>query len=236
MSRARPYGFIIDHEDKIWFAEYHTSAVTRFDPVTETFDRFPIKSNPASIRRLGIDSKGIVWFGVYGSQDRQGKLGRVDPATGEVIELDLPIPFSNPYDAWADDDDNIWASTSNYLVKYTQDDGKMTLYQTPTRTDMPKMSITKGGAIWFTPRNAGLYGGLGGAASVLYPDMDKMTTMAAYYSDKNTANHLAEFEGEGVQVTGVVKITEGGEVTTEMVRGGGPATVEEPSKAGAMAD
>ena len=85
-------------------------------------------------------------------------------------------------------------------------------------------------------RNAGLYGGLGGAASVLYPNMDEMTTVAGYYSDKNSANHLASFEGEGVPETGTVKITEGGEVSADIVRGSAAAPDMEPSKAGAMAD
>jgi virginiamycin B lyase len=241
MARARPYGFVIDRQDKIWFVEYHTSAVTRFDPATKRFTRFPIKSNPASLRRLGVDGKGIVWFGVYGSPAPNGKLGRLDPATGAVAEIDLPIPFSNPYDAWADDQDNIWVSTDNYLVKYVPAgpagaDGTMTLYPTPTRTDMPKFMITREGAIWFTPRNAGLHGGLGGAGSVLYPDMDRMTTLAAYYSEKSTANHLRAFKGAGVPVTGVVKLPKGGQVTAEQVRGGKPTRSEEGTASGAMAD
>ncbi|MCB2107453.1 MAG: carboxypeptidase regulatory-like domain-containing protein [Rhodobacteraceae bacterium] len=202
--RARPYGLIVDYNDKVWYVEYHTDAVVKFDPETETFRRYPIATHPAAMRRLGIDSKGFIWYGVYGAPAPVGKLGRLDPDTGEVIERELPIPYSNPYDAWADDEDNIWASADNYLVKFDQKTEQFTTYPLPERTDQPKISITRDGAIWYTPRFAGLSGGMGGAAAVLYPDKDKITTYGAYYSTQNSANFIAQYKGPGTPVRNVI--------------------------------
>jgi hypothetical protein len=44
------------------------------------------------------------------------------------------------------------------------------------RGDLPKIEITREGAIWYNPRSA-----LKGAVGVLYPDMTKMTTFEARY-------------------------------------------------------
>lgn len=202
--RARPYGFINDHNDKLWYVEYHTDAVVRFDPDTETFKRYYIETRPAAMRRLGVDSKNFIWYGVYGAPGPAGKIGRLDPATGETIERDLPIPYSNPYDAWADDDDNIWISSDNYLTKFDQETEKFTIYPMPERTDMPKISVTRDGTIWYTPRFAGLSGGMGGGAAVLYPDMDRITTFGAYYSAKNTANYKTRYKGPGTPVRNMI--------------------------------
>ena len=94
--RGRPYGLIVDHDDKVWYVEYFTDAVVRFDPDTKAFTRFKIQSSPAQMRRLGVDSKNIIWFGVYGRVGKKGRLGRLDPKTGAVEEYDLPIEYSNP--------------------------------------------------------------------------------------------------------------------------------------------
>lgn len=202
--RARPYGLIVDHHDKVWYVEYHTDAVVKFDPDTKAFRRYPIATHPAAMRRLGIDSKGFIWYGVYGAPAPVGKLGRLDPDTGEVIERELPIPYSNPYDAWADDDDNMWISTDNYLVKFDQKTEAFTTYPLPQRTDQPKISVTRTGAVWYTPRFAGSTAGMGGAAAVLYPDMDKIDTLGAYYSAGNTANHIAKYKGPGTPVRNMI--------------------------------
>ena len=37
--------------------------------------------------------------------------------------------------------------------------------------------------------------GYGGVAAVLYPDMDKMPTLAAYHSPDSAGNHLSGFSG-----------------------------------------
>jgi hypothetical protein len=41
---------------------------------------------------------------------------------------------------------------------------------------MPKIRVTKEGGIWYSPRSSQQYPGLG----VLYPDITKITTLAAY--------------------------------------------------------
>lgn len=174
-QRGRPYGIVIDKDDKVWFAEFHGCQITRFDPVTEKFTEYPALTQPCLIRRLGLDSKGIVWYGVFSG----GKLGRLDPSTGKIVEYDLPMPFSQPYDTWPDAEDNIWITDGGQggaLIRFNPRTEKFTYYPSPQRTDMPKVSITRDGAIWYNPRSSDR-----AAVGVLYPDVSKMQTLAAYF-------------------------------------------------------
>jgi virginiamycin B lyase len=214
-ERGHPYGFVIDHQDRIWYVEYFTDHVVCFDPKTEKFRRYPIKSSPAALRRLGVDANDIVWYGVYGTVGKAGKLGRLDPKSGAVVERTLPIAFSNPYDTWPDDQGNVWVSSDNYLTKFDPRSEKYTIYPTHVRTDQPKIMVTRDGAVWFTPRLAGR-DGYGGAASVLYPDMDAIRTLGAYYSDKSSANHLARYRGPYTPVAGVQKKSKDGARNPDM--------------------
>ena len=178
--RGRPYGILVSPDDKIWYVEFHGCQVVRFDPVTETFDEYPALTQPCAIRRLGLDSKGIVWFGVFSA----GKLGRLDPASGRVVEYDIPTAVSEPYDTWPDPEDNIWVSDGGQegaLIKFDQQTERFTYYPTPRRTDMPKLAITRDGAIWYAPRMVALTRGGPAGLGVLYPDVSKMKTLAGYY-------------------------------------------------------
>jgi sugar lactone lactonase YvrE len=63
VERSRPYGIIVDHTDKVWFADYHNGGVTRFDPETEEFKHFNLVDDAATsaIRRPGVDSNNMIW-------------------------------------------------------------------------------------------------------------------------------------------------------------------------------
>lgn len=206
--RSRPYGIIMDHNDKVWFGEYHNSGVARFDPESETFTHYQLDDFlPTNMRRPGVDSKNHIWIATWGSRGMQeGALYGLNPETGEVIKRRVDIAYANPYTVAADEYDNIWIGTDNYLVKYDQEADTMTRYPVTVRTDMPKLTIARDSAIWFTPRNAGHSGGYGGSASVLYPDKDNIRTLAAEYADISTENLLKYYKGPpGPKVTGGVE-------------------------------
>ncbi|MEE8306345.1 MAG: carboxypeptidase regulatory-like domain-containing protein [Gammaproteobacteria bacterium] len=179
-ARARPYGIVVDVDDKIWFAEFHVCRIGRFDPETELFTEYPALTEDCTIRRLGVDSKGIIWFGLFSA----GKLARLDPKTGEVIEYDIPTTFSEPYDTWPDADDNIWISDGGQrgaLIRFNQEAETFTFYPTRLRSDMPKLAITRDNAIWYSARWAARSPDTPATVGVLYPDVTKIETLAAFY-------------------------------------------------------
>ena len=161
--RSRPYGIIVDHKDKVWFADYHNGGVTRFDPETEEFRHYPLVEDDAAtaIRRLGVDSKGMIWAGTWGSRGfAEGLLYRVDPDTGEVFSRHMGLRYPAAYNAEADSEDNIWVSNDNYLTRYDQVADEFTHYPIPVRSDTLKTTITRDDGIWFFYRNAGKVRGI----------------------------------------------------------------------------
>ena len=177
---GRPYGILVDRMDKVWFAEFHSCKIARFDPIAEKFDEYRVPSSPCTIRRLGLDSEGKIWYGAYS----KGMLGVLDPATGAVKEYTLG-KFSEPYDAWADPDDNIWVSDGGQgglLVKFDQKTERLTNYPSPLRSDMPKIAITRDGAIWYSNRWIARSGAAPATVGVLYPNVRRMKAYGAYYA------------------------------------------------------
>lgn len=231
VPNASPYGMEIDHQDRVWYSEYFTGAITRFDPETKTFTRFKVQTWPNSLRRLGSDSKNNIWFGVYGYMGQYGRLGRIDAESGQMTEVVIPIKYGQPYDARPDVDDNIWISSMNYVSKYDPETMRFTIYPTLQRTDMPKLEVTRDGVVWYCPRRAG-GSGYGGGATALYPDKDAITTLRAMPSPKLSNSYIANYKGPFTKVTGAVKLSKHGaqnEVDYENKTVGKPRTAEAQS-------
>ncbi len=198
VMRSRPYGIIVDHKDHVWFSDYHNGGVSRFDPETEEFRHYPVVEDDAtsSIRRLGVDSKGMIWTSTWGNRAFDNAiLYRLNPETGEVFRRKMGVPYAASYNAEADVNDNIWAANDNYLTMYDQEADTFTHYPIPTRSDSLKTTTTRDGAVWFIYRNAGRFAGYGGAAAVLYPDKDNIPTLGAYHSEDSAGYQLSGYDG-----------------------------------------
>lgn len=170
-----PYGIVRDKDDTIYMAEFTGCKVAKFDPKTQKWTEYTPLTKPCLMRRLGIDSKGTVWYALFGG----GKIGKIDPKSGKIVEYAMPIPFGEPYDIWPDEHDNLWISDGGQggaLIKFDPRTERFTYYPSPQRTDQPKLEITREGAIWYCPRSSEH-----GAVGVLYPDVTKITTLAAFY-------------------------------------------------------
>ena len=210
-GRNRPYGLIVDHQDNVWYVGYHDSSLNKFDPKTEKFTRYPVTDKLTSMRRLGVDSKDNVWSATYGEVGgKGGSIVRLDPTSGKVNMYKIPIMHANPYDTEVDPNDKVWSTTDNYLVNFDPATEKFTLYPYPVRSDSPKMSITRTGAIWFPPRNGGAGGSYGAGVVVLFPDKDDIKELGAYYADNSVWGRGARYTGPFTKVTGQMKCSPSG--------------------------
>jgi streptogramin lyase len=174
-----PYGADKDKSGNVWISQFTQCRMAKFDPKEEVFTEYPALTayeDPfCLIRRGSVDNNGMVWYGVFSN----GKIGKLDPATGKMIEYKMPVAFAEPYDIWPDKDNNMWiadGAMGGAIIKFDQNTEKFTFYPTVQRGDIPKIEITREGAIWYNPRSA-----LKGAVGVLYPDMTKMTGFEARY-------------------------------------------------------
>src|SRR5690606_33983426 len=78
------------------------------DPETMEVRYYEVPNERSRIRRLDLDSSGVVWF----VNSTQGKIGRLEPATGEITEWDSPSGSdSHPY-AIAVIEDKVWYNES----------------------------------------------------------------------------------------------------------------------------
>ncbi len=70
------------HGDDIWFADFNNHSVWRYDIPTDAFSEFPAPNTvPLDV---AVAENGIVWF-----TDANGQIGRLDPTTGLVTEIDV---------------------------------------------------------------------------------------------------------------------------------------------------
>jgi virginiamycin B lyase len=179
-ASSYPYGADKDKAGNIWISQFTQCRMAKFDPKEEVFTEYPAltayEEDPfCLIRRGSVDKNGMVWYGVFSN----GKIGKLDPATGKMVEYKMPVAFAEPYDIWPDNDNNMWiadGAMGGAIIKFDQKSEKFTFYPAVQRGDLPKIEITREGAIWYNPRSA-----LKGAVGVLYPDMSKMTTFEARY-------------------------------------------------------
>jgi virginiamycin B lyase len=174
-----PYGADKDKAGNIWISQFTQCRMAKFDPKEEVFTEYPVltayEDQFCLIRRGSVDHNGMVWYGVFSN----GKIGKLDPASGKMVEYKMPVAFAEPYDIWPDKDNNMWiadGAMGGALIKFDQKTEKFTFYPAVQRGDIPKIEITREGAIWYNPRSA-----LKGAVGVLYPDVSKMRSFEARY-------------------------------------------------------
>jgi streptogramin lyase len=82
-SPASPFGVSVAADGMVWFTCWSDLALGRFDPVSETFDRFPsVGSLPDPPVEIAFDSGGILYFTIRRAAGSSPGLGRLDPGTG----------------------------------------------------------------------------------------------------------------------------------------------------------
>ena len=104
-SHARPYGIIVDTDNRPWIAEFGTNKLAMVDPSTLTLKEVLLPRADARPRRLATTSDGRIWYVDYA----EGYLGTFDPATGKFQEWPTPAKDnSRPYSMTVDDQDRLW--------------------------------------------------------------------------------------------------------------------------------
>jgi streptogramin lyase len=179
-----PYGIVADRNDNIWMAQWSGGKLAKFDTSNNQWTEFTPPTYPSQIRRLNVDSKNNIWTGIWAAGKRPGKLAKLDQTTGKFTEYNVPWPNSQPYDVAEDAEGYIWFADSPApdraaaIGRFNPRDATFTYYPKPQfDADTPKIQVTRDGAVWYSPRGSER----APAISVMYPDMDKITTLGAYY-------------------------------------------------------
>lgn len=186
---AIPYGLVADRNDNIFIALWNSGDIAKFDTHNHQWTLFTPPTHPNQTRRLSVDMQNNIWWGIYSAGKRQGKLAKLDQTTGIITEVTIPRQNTQPYDVETDADGNIWAADGGGSVaalwRFDQKTQRFALYPKPQgAADSPKIQVTKDGAVWYSPRGSANAPAIG----VLFPDMDKVTTLGAYYPNGTPGN------------------------------------------------
>jgi len=181
---AVPYGVIADRNDNIWIALWNSGKIAKFDTINEQWTEFAPLTFPGHIRRLNVDAQNNIWAAIWNQGRRPGKLAKLDQTTGRFTEYSVPLWTAQPYDVNPDGEGNMWFADSPtpdrvaLISKFNPRNQTWAFYPKPQfDADTPKVQVTREGAIWYSPRGSRDMPAIG----VLYPDMDKITTLGAFY-------------------------------------------------------
>ena len=104
-ASSRPYGIKMDSRGHPWIVLFNTNKIATVDPESMRLKTFDLPDEGSRPRRLVIDAEDRIWYVDYAL----GRLGRLDPVTGDVQEWDNPSgPQGRPYGMAIDDSDRIW--------------------------------------------------------------------------------------------------------------------------------
>ncbi len=133
------------HGDDIWFADFNNRSVWRYDIPTDAFTEFPAPNTvPLDV---AVAANGIVWF-----TDANGQIGRLDPTTGAVTEIDVE---GFPREINIASDGAVW-----FTERFSQAVGRID----PTTDAVELFQVDGGpediapaadGSMWFTRSTAG---------------------------------------------------------------------------------
>ncbi len=104
-SRARPYGILIDGDNRPWIALFGSYKLATVDPETMKLTEIPLPREEAHPRRIALTSDGSIWYVDYAG----GYLGRYRPDQEDFKEWKLPEgKSSRPYGMASDHKDRLW--------------------------------------------------------------------------------------------------------------------------------
>ena len=106
---------------------------------------------------------GTIWF----TELEGGKVGRIDSATGIVMEISVPVTSAGAADGMygiqvaANGDVWFTSSGANALIRYVPESRAFTLYQLSVPSSIPfGISLDRQGNLWFTAATSPNYVGV----------------------------------------------------------------------------
>jgi copper transport protein len=79
-------------------------AITKFDPILETFERVPVPDKEALPYGMSFDRFGNIWI----PQHTIDKIAAYDPYNKNLIEVPIPTATSFAQFSTSDNKDNVW--------------------------------------------------------------------------------------------------------------------------------
>jgi len=99
-----PEFLLFDKDENVWIAEHTGTAITKFNPVLETFEKISVSNEEALPFGMTFDRYGNIWF----AQHVVDSIGVYDPDNNDLKEI--PIPTEGTFTQFMTSDKNgkIW--------------------------------------------------------------------------------------------------------------------------------
>ncbi len=148
---SSPTDLAFDREGNLWFTEINTDKIGKLVPskakpgTSEGIVEYDLPQKNSKPHYIIVSRDGMVWF-----TEMNGRIGRLDPATGKIREFDVPTPNSEPHHLVEAEDGSIWflEFESNKIARLDPKTGTIEEHQ--INEGHPHDLVLDGGSIWYT--------------------------------------------------------------------------------------
>ena len=159
---GKPLYPVFDGTDTIWISDTAQPRIWEYAIASGEFRSHDFDGQAS--QALALDGDGRVWF----TDIAEGKIGFLDPSTGETWTIALPEVFPNnfrsiPASLEADTKNNIWISilTKGVILKFDQRLQEFEEYRLADQQGGPfDLMEDEDGSIWFTESGSGRIGAI----------------------------------------------------------------------------
>lgn len=143
---AFPSDIAIDSTGKVWFTDRITHTIGRFDPDSRRFKRFKPPTKLSAPYGMITAPDGSIWF----AESKAGRLARLDPKTGDIVEHVIPNATGGPQ-VIALHDGRIWFSLrdARRYGWYEPATGKSEITEAPFMKPYG-VTIASDGTVWMS--------------------------------------------------------------------------------------
>ena len=130
---AEPFALMIDKEENIWIAEHIGPAITKFNPILESFDQVKF-DNPESLPfGMVLDKYDNIWV----AQHVVDSLVVYDPYNDRITEVTIPTEGSFTQFVTSDNNGDVW-----FVEQRGAKIGKVSISSVPNQTTILQESST----------------------------------------------------------------------------------------------
>lgn len=143
---TRPRDPSVAADGKVWFVGQAGDYAARFDPETETFERFDLPEG-AGPHTIFVTDDQEIWY----AGNRDAHLGRIDRETGEITRIEMPEELSDPHTIVEDSRGRLWFTSqwANHVGRYDRESGEVRFVAVPTEQARPYgIDIAEDGTVW----------------------------------------------------------------------------------------
>jgi streptogramin lyase len=152
VSASSPYGIVTGPDGDLWFTEYASSKIGRYNPNDGTLHEYSLLTPHARPEGITVGPDGALWF----TENTVNQIGRISVSDGTVQEFQLPTGATGPAGIATGSDGQLWFtyfefSDVGHFGTFDPKSGTAAIHSLPG-TKPEALGITAGpdGNIWIT--------------------------------------------------------------------------------------